>query len=94
MTEKDIAIVGDGAVRKTMALDKQIGEAVMSDCGNFMFEAMPGSCGLWEAWILRAIAERLDELNKPWREYMRYSFSAMERGEPYMSWDEWINKDK
>ena len=94
MNEKDITIVGDGAVRKIMALDNQIGEAVMSDCGSFMFNEMPGPRGLWEAWVLRAIADRLDEINKPWRSYMDYSFTAMRKGEPYMSWDEWVKANQ
>lgn len=94
MTEKDITVVGEGAVRKIMALDNQIGEAVMSDCGNFMFEEMPGHRGLWDAWVLRAIADRLDELNKDWHTYIDYSFSAMHKGEPYMSWDEWSKQNQ
>lgn len=94
MTEKDITIVGDGSIRKVMAIDSHIGEAVMSHRGYFMFEEIPGPRGLWEAWVLRAIADRLDEINKPWRDYMDYAFSAMRNGEPYMSWDEWVKANQ
>jgi len=71
MTEKDVTITGKGPIRSIRAGDKLIAEAVMSDGGFFMLKVAPAFfLGLCPAWLLRAIADRLDEINKPWKEFI------------------------
>lgn len=81
MNEKNITIEVNGATGKIMAKfhegsTRQIGEAVQLEDG-FWYRWNDGSrTGAEEAWILRAIADRLDELNKPWRDIIEQEFGG------------------
>ena len=50
--------------------------------------------GWWDTWAIREIADAIDALNKPWHDYMDYSFGCMQRGEKYMDWQEWSEQQK
>lgn len=75
MNEKDITIETNGAIGRIMAKfhedsTRQIGEVVQLEDG-FWYRWNDGSrTGAEEAWVLRAIADRLDELNKPWSDHI------------------------
>lgn len=52
-------------------VDVYLGDAVLYEDGFFYFHfANDGNKGYWQAHILRGIADKLDELNKEWREYI------------------------
>lgn len=71
MTEKDITIETSGATGNIMAKFhegsiRKIGEVIQLEDG-FWYRWNDGSrIGAEQAWVLRAIADRLDELNKNW----------------------------
>jgi hypothetical protein len=49
--------------------DHVLGEAVMTEGGTYMFvfdESPTKYSCMWDAWVLRDIADKLDELNKPY----------------------------
>lgn len=47
--------------------DKNIGEIFKGDDGYYVYEPCSYEyVGMFEAWILRALADTLDELNKDW----------------------------
>lgn len=51
--------------------DVYLGDAVLYEDGFFYFHfANDGNKGYWQAYILRAIADKLDELNKELRDYI------------------------
>lgn len=84
---RHITIEGDGNVRSVKYQDDLIGHAIMEEAGQFMYQ--PSGSGLIPGWILIEIGELLAEINRPWNEYLEYSFGKMERGEEYLSWKEW-----
>lgn len=43
-----------------------LGEIYMEVDGYYVFEPGRDSNGFWEAYVLRAIADKLDEMNKAW----------------------------
>ncbi len=74
MTEQDITIQTHGATGVIMAKFhegsiRKIGEVVQLEDG-FWYYWNDGKQGAIEAWVMRAIADRLDELNKPWVDYI------------------------
>jgi hypothetical protein len=77
MNEKDIQFVQhptDPVLRKVMAGDKDTGFDVIQWEDGFWYlweEQSPRKHGgLTAGWILRGIADRLDELNRPWEEML------------------------
>lgn len=88
-----ITIGGEGSVRDIMFNGKVIAHAVCSEGGSFLVEFRDGG-GWWDTWALREIADAIDALNKPWHDYMDYSFGCMQRGEKYMDWKEWSEQQK
>lgn len=50
-----------------------IGHAYIGDDGFYAYEFEHGG-GSWEAHALRAIADKLDELNKPWDDQIKKYF--------------------
>lgn len=74
MTEHDITIETSGSTGVIMAKFhegsiRKIGEVVQLEDG-FWYYWQHGEVGAVEAWVMRAIADRLDELNKPWVEHI------------------------
>ena len=74
MTEQDITIQTNGSTGDIMAKFhedsvRKIGEAIQLEDG-FWYYCKDGKQGAMEAWVMRAIADRLDELNKPWMEHI------------------------
>jgi hypothetical protein len=62
--------------------DKQIGNFVKDVDGYYYFDTLYNG-GLWDATILRSIADALDELNKPWNDEIKAYFEAeKEKDEP------------
>lgn len=37
---------------------------------GFLYFFPDDYCGGWQAWVLREIADKLDELNKPWEDHI------------------------
>jgi hypothetical protein len=52
-----------------------IGQAVIDVDGFYYFLPNHNGGGLWQAYVLRAIAERLDELNQEWSEEIDRMFA-------------------
>ncbi len=43
-----------------------VGELYMEADGFYVFDPIVGRTGYWPAWMLRVIADKLEELNKEW----------------------------
>ena len=89
----EITIEGEGTIRDIKFGENTIAQAICSDSGTFMVE-FPNNTKWWDAWVLRDIADAIDKINKPWHDYQDYCFGCMQRGEPYMDWQEWNQKYK
>jgi len=57
-----------------------VGEMVMNDDGYYVF-FYSNNGGYWESVPLRAIADRLDEINKDWDTQVRTDLKRLEMGE-------------
>lgn len=55
---------------------KDIGRLFQSDDGFYYYDPLcqEGESGLWAAWWMRQIADKLDELNKPWDDHINEYF--------------------
>jgi len=53
---------------------KILGEFVQDESGFFGFYC--DTKGSWSSWTLKAIADRLDEINKPWDEKINEYFKS------------------
>lgn len=54
-----------------------MGELYMEVDGFYVYEPVLRG-GFWEAYVLREIADKLDELNKPWQQNIDDYFSKKE----------------
>ena len=54
--------------------DNILGEAVMDVDGYFYLVFKNPTDGTWASWVLRAISDLLDELNKPWDDHITEYF--------------------
>ena len=73
-----------GVLYKIKFNDIELGEAIMDVDGYFYFWYNKELTGFTQAWVLRAIADLLDEINKPWDEKINEYFEAekaREKGE-------------
>ena len=52
-----------------------VGFAYREIDGYFCFEPAPAH-GFWSAWMMRAVADLLDEMNKPWDDRVRQELGA------------------
>jgi hypothetical protein len=50
--------------------DKFIGDIIM-DVDGYFYYLPSDERGTWSAWTMRLIADKLDELNKPWDDYIQ-----------------------
>ena len=55
----------------------KLGEAYQEVDGYFYFEPNRSNVGFWMPHILRAIADKLDEINKPWNDMVERDLEAM-----------------
>lgn len=74
MNEKDIFLEVSGGtgsimVKRHDGSHQKLGEIIQLECG-FWHRWFEGDVGAEPAWIMRAIADRLDELNQPWSDYL------------------------
>ena len=53
----------------------KLGEILMAEDGYYVFFSDDSKRGFWEAYILRQIADRLDEINKPWDDQVKQYFA-------------------
>ena len=49
---------------------KNVGRLHRFGDGSLYFLPNHGSNGGWSAWLMREIADKLDELNKPWEDHI------------------------
>jgi hypothetical protein len=71
MKPKDITIKPIGSNTHTayiMAGDKNIGTVVRDDADGLWYLHGWSVTGYMQAWTLRAIADRLDDMNRGWKE--------------------------
>lgn len=53
---------------------KYIGDFIVDDDGFFYFWPLKDNWGCWASYSLRAIADKLDELNQPWSDQIDQYF--------------------
>lgn len=54
------------------------GELYIESDGFYVFDPVAGRTGYWPAWMLRNIADKLDELNKEWEGIVTASLAALD----------------
>lgn len=52
----------------------EIGQAIIDVDGFYYFLPNTNNGGLWQSHVLKAIAEKLDDLNKEWNEHISKYF--------------------
>lgn len=52
----------------------KLGEIIMSEDGYYVFFPELRE-GFWEAYVLRQIADKVDEMNKPWDDQVKQFFA-------------------
>lgn len=53
-----------------------IGEFILDDDGYYYFYIPNVQTGIWASHVLREVADKLDELNKPWDDNINDYFKA------------------
>ena len=48
----------------------EVGKLYIESDGFYVFDPLPSRTGYWPAWMLRNIADKLDELNREWQEIL------------------------
>jgi hypothetical protein len=78
MKPEDITIkpLPSGTKAAIMAGDRHIGDAYMMESGLW-YQWDDKMYGATAAWTLRAIADRLDDLNKDWNEKLDAAYKAL-----------------
>lgn len=59
--------------------DVVLGISYPTDDGFYIFRITRETDGHWDAWALRAIADKLDELNKEWKDRIEKYFKDEEK---------------
>lgn len=59
--------------------DAYLGYAYMEDDGFYVFVFAESTGGSWSGYVLKAIADKLSELNKPWQDLIDAYFEDEER---------------
>jgi hypothetical protein len=80
MTPQDITIKpieGSKHTAYIMAGDKDIGTIVRDDADGLWYLHGWSVTGYVQAWVLRAMADRLDEINKDWNEELDAAYKAL-----------------
>lgn len=72
LTKKEIT----PSLFEIMFKDIVLGEAIRDVDGYFYFIFKKPMDGTWSPWVLRAIADMLDEMNKPWDDQINEYFKA------------------
>jgi hypothetical protein len=74
-----IIAIKDGPHRYHFAFNNgaKLGVAEASDDGYFYFWPENAQRGYWAPYLLRAIADKLDEINKPWNDVVERDLEAM-----------------
>jgi hypothetical protein len=80
MKPEDITIKPIGSNTHTayiMASEKNIGTVLRDDADGLWYLHGLSITGYMQAWVLRAIADRLDEMNKDWNEELDAAYKAL-----------------
>ena len=74
-----ILALKDGDHHYQIAFDNgaKLGTAYQEVDGYFYFEPDCSKAGFWQPHILRGIADKLDEINKPWNDLIEKDLEAM-----------------
>lgn len=59
-----------------------VGELYAEADGFYVFDPIVGRTGYWPEWMLRSIADKLQEVNKEWQEEITKALAAIPPEEP------------
>jgi hypothetical protein len=68
----DVIEDGERIINVSYTNGMHMGEMIMAEDGYFVwFPITPGRGGFIEAWVLRELADKLDDVNREWDEKVR-----------------------